>query len=730
MKDLPIVLRIGSRRSRLALVQAREAVSEIARWLPTVSAEVVPMSSPGDRDRQADLQTCPPDFFTRDLDQAVLDGTVDCAIHSAKDLPDPVAEGLDWFWTPGGSDPRDALVLPTGMASDMAPRPLRVGVSSARRTIYVRQRFPQATILPVRGNIEDRLRQLDEGAFDAIIMAGAALLRLGLPGRITEWIPLQQLPSPDGQGRLAMTFRTHDPIMSRLRSLFVRPVVFVGAGPGGAGLCTVAGKQELEHGDVCLHDALVHADILEWLPKEARRIFVGKRGGRESIGQKAICALLARYCRRGLRVVRLKGGDPGIFGRLAEEIETLDNLRLPHRVVPGISSLCSATTGTGLLQTRRGLARGFSALTPRKAGGGLAPIDSEARSRLPLALFMARSALPETVADLLRNGQRPHTCASLVFNSGCDDEWIVAGHLDDILQKWANARAQREELAESPALFLVGDMASDRFIYRQWGAFQGARILLTCSSVLLERAARSVLSFGGRPVLRPMIRLTPEDSAVEIMADLAAYDWIVLTSPSAVDSLIALMDKIGQDARTLPRILVGGPMTAARIRDHRIIPDAAPESEYGVAVLQKLVAKALPPGSRVVRFRSDRADQSLTKTLRGLGHHVQDCVLYRNEAIKYARQPRFDAAFFASASAVTSAAGNWGMDAFTDKDVAVIGEPTARALRRNGVTPAIMAAQSTVENTIAMLAGMYAQKAMASARASMKTSEPVSETKQ
>ncbi|MCL2104517.1 MAG: hydroxymethylbilane synthase, partial [Kiritimatiellaeota bacterium] len=255
------VLKVGTRGSQLSLIQTQDALDKLAALFPELAFEVVPFTTVGDRDLKTDLRDSPADFFTRELDDAVREGRVDFAVHSAKDLPDPVPEGLDWFWLPWREDPRDAWILPKGMRNEelgirnqgdvtesiphssfLIPNSrIRVGISSVRREAYCRKRFPNAVMKPVRGAIPDRLAQLDAGDFDAILMAGAALNRLGLAGRVTEWVPLDALPVPPGQGYLAVTFRQGAPLMTRLRSYFVKAVRFVGGGGGGAAYCTLGG---------------------------------------------------------------------------------------------------------------------------------------------------------------------------------------------------------------------------------------------------------------------------------------------------------------------------------------------------------------------------------------------------------------------------------------------------------------------------------------------------------
>jgi len=428
------------------------------------------LSSPGDRDKVADLIVAPDDFFTRDLDEALLAETIDCAVHSAKDLPDTLADGVDFLWLPNSADPRDVLI------GSLEPKV--IGVSSERRIAYAKERFPNAECKPLRGTIEERLAQLDAGDFDCIIMAAAALQRLGLEERIAEWISPDDLLVPDGQGSLALTFRADDEFFLRLRTLFIKPVVFVSAGTS-AELCTQTGVAALRRADVCLYDALLDDALLAELPASAQKIYVGKRSGEHSRPQDEICELLTRFARQGKRVVRLKGGDAGLYGRLAEEIDALDALQLPHRVIPGVSSLSTATTGTGLLLTRRGVADRAQIISGHP---GSVPGET-------LAVFMGIQSLGKTVERLLSEGKSSELPVSVVFNAGRVDQQILSASLREIVSKVGPT--------DLPGLVLIGETANSTFLYQSHGALRGKRVWLTCSAAIQERAAQAVLDFGG-----------------------------------------------------------------------------------------------------------------------------------------------------------------------------------------------------------------------------------------
>ncbi|MEA2069547.1 MAG: uroporphyrinogen-III C-methyltransferase, partial [Verrucomicrobiota bacterium] len=464
MKRSPTVLRAGTRPSSLALTQTRGALDRIEGMLGGISFEMAPITSVGDTDRTTDLRESPADFFTRELDGSLLRGDIDLAVHSAKDLPVPMPGNIDWFWLPWREEPRDVLVLSKDRKISGLPGNPVIGVSSERREEYCTKRFPNGIQKNIRGNIEERIEQLDNGDYDVVVMAAAALVRLGLEGRITEWIPLDELEVPGGQGHLAITFREGDERMMALRSLFMHSVTFAGAGVSNKELCTIATLRALKQCDTCLHDSLIDKSLLGELPPHAQAIDVGKRCGAHSREQHETTNLICECARQSKRVVRLKGGDPGIFGRLAEETTALEKLGIPFRVIPGISALQAATTGTGMLLTRRDVSRGFVALTPRKSGGALARCDGEMKNKLPVIYYMSIKAVEPISQQLIDDGRSPGTPVAIIFNAGGEDEKTIKTTLGEL--------PRQKHCAKQPGLIMVGE--NPAYGYKtDLGALQG-----------------------------------------------------------------------------------------------------------------------------------------------------------------------------------------------------------------------------------------------------------------
>ena len=684
MKKSSTVFKVGTRPSKLAVAQAIQALDRVKTIDPHFDYELIQISSAGDRDRAMDLRDSPADFFTLELDEALKRGDIDCAIHSAKDLPDPLAEQIDWFWIPWREEPRDCWIFRKD-----EPRPINpvIGVSSARRAEYADEQFPGAPHKTIRGNIDERIAQLDAGDFDAVLMAGAALCRLDMTDRISEWIPLDELPVPAGQGHLAITFLEGTEKMIRFRNLFNKAIVFAGAGAGDAKQLTQATREAMESAEVCLYDALLDTQLLDYLPANCERVPVGKRCGAHSKPQAEITQLVADYARQSKRVVRLKGGDPCTFGRLAEEIEFAEELGLAYRVLPGISAFQVGMAESGMLLTRRGISRGFTILTPRAAGGAIADISVEQRGELPIVFYMSVKASAVVVEQLIADGMSPSRPAAALFGAGMPGQFTVKAPLAELPAKIA------ETETDLPGLLWIGEISDFEFI--QAGALAGKKVLLTCSETLQQKAAQTTFDAGGKPIHFPLIQLEARD----IELDFNGQDWLVISSPASVR---CLLDQVS-DLRSLPKILACGKGTADEFAKNKIIVDAMPVESYSADSIFEQAKLEFKAGERILRLRSTKAGNSLSERLKTLGVEVIDQILYDNVAVKYETCPAFDIVFFASASAVESFIAQFGKTPLEQGTTLCIGLPTADALERHGLRTDCIAKKATVDGAFQSL---------------------------
>ena len=632
--------------------------------VPGFNARLRTFDTPGDRDLATPIERSAPDFFTRDLDDAVRSGAIDFAIHSAKDLPDPIADDLDWFWLPNREDPRDCWVARTDCAllakhsSRWTGAGIRIGVSSERRRAFAKRICPKAICEPIRGAVDSRLAQLQSGKFDAALMAVAGLKRLlpdwdggamlpiecGDARLATRIIGFDELPPPEGQGYIAIVFRKGDQRLNALRRRFVKAVRFTSAGVGDAGLITVRGAQDIEEADIVLSDALSGFGCVGGSPKWVN---VGKRCGSHSMAQEDITRLICDEVRKGKRVVRLKGGDAGLFGRLAEETAALDGLGIPYVVRPGVSALAAATSPNGILLTKRGEAGGFVVSTPRSAG-----------SRTPQVFFMATRVAHETLSQF-----SPNERYAMVWDAYGPHERVETGLCG----------SPSLSRSDEPGLLVVGYAGTP---------FSAKRMLLTCSDAVMPHAVCRFEDTGWRTIPWPMIELRACDGIGDRIANVGdRYDAIVLTSPSAVR---IFFEKCACDLRSLPKLWTCGSGTDAELRRRGVASDIMPSADFSAAgLVERLRQEGTKlAGLRVLRLRSAKAGVTVASALRRQGAAVDDVVLYDNVPVLRPgmQKPEFDAVFFASSTAVESYISQYGARSLSGKEIYVIGEPTRRSL--------------------------------------------------
>lgn len=652
-------MKCGARGSRLSMAQATNAIRSMALSVKGFKAKLIAFDTPGDRDLSTPIERSAPDFFTRDLDEAVRDGRIEFAIHSAKDLPEPIADDLDWFWLPEREDPRDCWVVrksDEGIFGKAARnRAVRIGVSSERRSGYAKRYFPRAKLLPIRGAIDSRLAQLAEGRYDAVLMAMAGLRRL-----FPEWkdgclpfgsgelavipISLAELPPPEGQGRIAVVYRKGNVRMNKIRRTFVKAVRFTSAGIGSSDTMTIRAVRDIDEADVVLADELSGASgtgcNVEWID-------VGKRCGAHTKLQPEITRLICDEVRKGKRTVRLKGGDAGLFGRLSEEVEALDALDIPYVVRPGVSALTAATTPNGLLLTKRGEASGFMASTPRSSG-----------TKTPQAFFMAT----RMAREMLRRFSAEERYAMV---------WDACGPYERVETGLCGEPMLGED--SSPGLLVVGFAGIP---------FARKKVLVTCSETIMPRAVCLLEDKGLSPVEWPMISLSLSKGAARQIERMEFhYDAVVLTSPVAVRMFFSAWKG---DVRLLPEIWTCGAGTDAELRKYGLSSDVMPSENFsadGLVARLKMEGGRLK-GMKVLRLRSAKAPRTVAAAIQRMGAKVDDVVLYGNEPVVREEMslPECEAVFFASSSAVEYFVRQYGVKALSGLEIYVIGEPTRASL--------------------------------------------------
>ncbi len=445
-----------------------------------------------------------------------------------------------------------------------------------------------------------------------------------------------------------------------------------------------------------MHDSLLDPGLLKHLPGNCRILDVGKRCGERGAGQSQINQLLTRFACQGKRVVRLKGGDPGIFGRLTEELEALEAQGLPCRILPGISSLQMATTGTGLLLTQRGVNRGFCVVTPRSDGGRICPVGRDVLTALPQVVFMGTTAAGEIFSERLREGADPDTPVAIVYEAGSPYEFIWNSTLQE-----AAANPPKVESPPLPGLILIGIRANGGMAPS--GALARRRILLTCSETLIQEASDLISDAGGIPLPFPAIRLVPDPEGIAPLLTAPPFDWLVLTSPSSVHAALAMIKEAGFDLRRMPTIMVCGKGTAQALCSYGLQPDAVPECDFGSGGLIETAASRIRPGERVLRLRSDAAGPGLAEALGKQGAIVTDRIILHNKPVVHSRLPPFDGILFASRSAVTAFLDRPDAPDLNGRLIAAIGKPTAAELTQRGISSFITGQEATIAATVSSM---------------------------
>lgn len=407
-------------------------------------------------------------------------------------------------------------------------------------------------------------------------------------------------------------------------------VALVGAGPGDVGLLTLRGKELLERADTVVYDALVGPAVLALIPPGAKCIDVGKRAGRHTKEQEEINDLLLREALAGKAVVRLKGGDPFLFGRGGEELELLARRGVPFEVVPGVTSALAVPAYAGIPVTHRDFCSSVHIITAHKRAGEPLALDFEALVKLEgtLVFLMGVSSLPELCAGLIGAGAPPDLTAAVLECGTSAAQNRIAGTLATLPQRAAHAR--------TPAVIVVGRVCSlaDSFAWAEHRPLFGRRFLITRPRERAGTLAARLRELGGEVVELPTIELALDESAD--LSALHGTDWLVFTSPSGVGLFLSLLRLRGADVRCLAgiRLAALGAGTAAELARAGLLAQLVPAS-YDAAALGEALAQAVLPGQTVCIFRARQGSEALTQALRAArGVRVRDIALYDTHTVK------------------------------------------------------------------------------------------------
>ncbi len=492
-------------------------------------------------------------------------------------------------------------------------------------------------------------------------------------------------------------------------------VSLVGAGPGDPGLITVAGVARLAEAEVVVYDRLANPALLDHAKAGAELIFAGKLPDRHTLTQDEINALLVEHGSAGKRVVRLKGGDPFVFGRGGEEAEALVAAGIAFEVIPGVTSAIAAPAYAGIPVTHRALASSFAVIT-----GHEDPAKDDTSIDWPklatavdtLVLLMGVGRLEQIAKRLIEHGRAASTPVAVVEWGTLPRQRTIGGTLATIAADVSAAGIG------SPAVTVVGEVARLRDGLRWFDArpLSGKRVLVTRTRRQVSDLSRALSAAGAEPTELPTLEITPMADPREVARCVdtlrtAGYSWTVFTSANAVDIFSEHLGAAGLDTRAFARTRIAaiGAGTAEALGRHGVRPDLVPDEFVADSLAEALAQRPLR-GVRVLLPRAAGARQTLVDALAQRGAVVDELKLYEArmpdrpdaEGLRRLRAGGIDIATFASSSSVTN------LVAMLDGDtaplraltIAAIGPITAQTLRDAGLVVHVMPNRHTIEDLV------------------------------
>jgi uroporphyrinogen III methyltransferase/synthase len=407
--------------------------------------------------------------------------------------------------------------------------------------------------------------------------------------------------------------------------------ILAGAGPGDLGLVTLRAKEAIEYAEVIVYDYLCNPEILKWAPPGVEIVYAGKKAGRHTLTQVEINDLIVERARAGKNVVRLKGGDPFVFGRGGEEAEALASAGIDFEVVPGVSSAIAVPAYAGIPITHRDVTSSFTVFTghedPTKTESDL-DYGALVKSGGTLVMLMGIERLEKVAAAIQRHGAEPSMPVALV-------RWGTTGHQETITGTLENI-VDRAAGFEPPAVAVFGKVVS----YRQkLGWFEkrplfGRRIVVTRTRRQAGALSAKLLLLGADVIELPTIRIEPPHDLLEfgeLVRDAYQYDWLIFTSTNGVTAFFDMFFKLYQDTRNIGNVRIAaiGPATAQRVRDYHLSVDVQPDEFIAEAVVESLQQFESIENLKFLLVRAENARDVLPKRLTQLGAIVDEAIAYR-----------------------------------------------------------------------------------------------------
>lgn len=698
------MIRIGTRKSKLALIQTELVKTQILKYFPNEKIEIVHVVTHGDKVLDKPLgEIGGKGVFTKEIEEKLLDKTIDIAVHSAKDVPMELVDGLCLGAVLLRDDNRD-VILKRKETKKIGAGSI-IGTSSLRREIQIKQISPDVTIKSLRGNVGTRIDKLKSGEYDAIILAAAGLKRLGLDNdKELDYIypDEEKFISAAGQGILAIECRNGDlkDVMAALddrkaricleaereflkcldgscnapcgahctvdehgfyfRGMYAYDgktpkyavinektdeqwekisksvnadntdlefaanlakrlvdvlksdnkgmVSLVGAGPGKRDYLSIEALRCIKKADVIVYDALISPSILNEAKMDAELIYVGKRADTIYKKQPEINELLVNLALSGKYVVRLKGGDPFIFGRGGEEALALKKSGISYEIVSGISSSYSVPASAGIPVTHRGAASSVHIITghehPAKPSEAL-DFSVIAKEEGTLVFLMGLRSLGNICEKLIKNGKNGETPVAVISKGMTAKQRTVYGNLLTIKDE------VRKNNIEAPAIIVVGDVVGVGKQICEWQSknekkvLSGKRILVTGSRNMADSLEKEFEQYGGETIAISLVETIPDYSDCDdIFNNLEKYSWFIFTSANGVNIFFDRLRDLRVDIRKLAnaRFAVVGTSTKKALEKYGLYADFIP-SKFTSKILAEELSKELTDKDKILIVR-------------------------------------------------------------------------------------------------------------------------------
>jgi uroporphyrinogen III methyltransferase / synthase len=495
----------------------------------------------------------------------------------------------------------------------------------------------------------------------------------------------------------------------------------VGAGPGDIGLVTLRAKECIERADVIVYDYLCNPEMLRWASDEAELIFAGKKAGAHTLSQEGINSLLVEKTRAGKNVVRLKGGDPFLFGRGGEEAQALASADLSFAIVPGVTSAIAGPAYAGIPVTHRGKNSHVTFFTghedPEKHGSA---IDFGALAKLggTQVMLMGVERIQAIAKEMIGNGVPKDLPVALIRWATTGRQETLVGNLENIAE-----RAAAAEFA-APAVAVFGDVVElrEQLNWFEDRPLSGKRIVVTRTRAQAGVLTQQLRELGADVIELPTIRIEPPTDLrafAELVQDAHAYDWIVFTSPNGVNAFFDLFYKLYDDAREIggARIAAIGPATAQRIRDFHLKVDLQPEEFVAESLAREFRKAGDIENLRILIARAEKARDLLPRELSALGAIVDEGFAYRTVpetrddtgARRRLLEEGADLITFTSSSTVENFLA-LGVPWPAKMQVASIGPITSKTARERGLEVAIEAPRHDILGLVEAIRKFFSAK--------------------